>query len=412
MNSKVKKTLVLLGLSLAVAIGFCGCGNEKSEETGIEIKKISEEEVYELLARVEEKAKKIEDARLSMDQGFQEKWDLLKRKQTAADRAFSKNDYNATSKFLQEAEAAADWIMNRGPIRAEADEKKSSAINYRNAANDPYLKVSDFSFSLYQKAEEYMRQGDAVYEKIEFEEAARLYSLAGNQFQQACKNAVAGCVKNMINSLVRIDAGTFKRGEQQVTISKAFLIGKYEVTQAQWRAVMGNNPAKYKGADRPVEQVSWHDAMAFCEKLNDYGYAPRGYKFSLPTEAQWEFAARGGNKSKGYEYSGSNDINEVAWYDDNSGDKTHDVGTKKPNELGLYDMSGNVWEWCLDWRDGYGDEKEVTDPQGPQSGSFRVIRGGSWRYSARYCRVAHRYNRGPDYRNFNLGFRLALVPVQ
>ena len=171
MNSKVKKTLVLLGLSFAVAIGFCGCGKEaeKSQETGIEIKKISEEEVYELLARVEEKAKKIEEVRLSMDQGFQEKWDLLKRKQAAADRAFSKNDYNATSKFLQEAEAAADWIMNRGPLRYEADEKKSSAENCRNAANDPYLKVSDFSFSLYQKAEEYMRQGDAAYEKIEFD---------------------------------------------------------------------------------------------------------------------------------------------------------------------------------------------------------------------------------------------------
>ena len=125
----MKKTLVLLGLALAVMLGFCGCGNEKSEETGIEIKKISEEEVYELLARVEEKAKKIEDARLSMDQGFQEKWDLLKRKQTAADRAFSKNDYNATSKFLQEAEAAADWIMNRGPLRAEADEQYCKAGN-------------------------------------------------------------------------------------------------------------------------------------------------------------------------------------------------------------------------------------------------------------------------------------------
>ena len=396
MNNKVKKTLVLLGLSLAVAIGFCGCGP-------------SEEEVYEFLGRVEQKQKKIKEANLSMDQGFQEKLDLLERQFTSANRAFSKGDYSATAKFLQEAESAADWIMNQGPLRAEADEKKSSTENCRNAANDPYLKVSDFSFSLYQKAEEYMRQGDAAYEKIEFEEAARLYSLAGNQFQQACKNAVSGCVKNMINSLVRIDAGTFKRGEQQVTISKAFLIGKYEVTQAQWRAVMGNNPAKYKGADRPVESVNWNDAMAFCEKLNDYGYAPRGYKFTLPTEAQWEYAARGGNKSKGYEYSGSNDINEVAWYHE----KHHDVGTKKPNELGLYDMSGNVWEWCLDWYGGYGDEKEVTDPQGPQSGSSRVQRG-SWYTDAKGCQVADRNFCDPDDRDryVGIGFRLALVPVQ
>ena len=379
----MKKILVLLGLALAVTLGFCGCGP-------------SEEEVYEILGRVEQKQKKIKEANLSMDQGFQEKLDLLERQFTSANRAFSKGDYSATAKFLQEAEAAADWIMSRGPLRYEADEIKSSAENCRNAANDPYLKVSDFSFSLYQKAEEYMRQGDAAYEKIEFEEAARLYSLAGNQFQQACKNAVSGCVKNMINSLVRIDAGTFKRGEQQVMISKAFLIGKYEVTQAQWRAVMGNNPAEYKGADRPVENVSWNDAMEFCEKLNDLGLAPAGYKFSLPTEAQWEFAARGGNKSKGYEYSGSNDLNEVAWYHDNSyNEKHHDVGTKTPNELGLYDMSGNVWEWCLD-----------------ADGSNRVVRGGSWCYDAYYCQVAYRVSSSPGLRDYYDGFRLALVPVQ
>lgn len=408
----MKKTLVLLGLALAVMLGFCGCGNEKSEETGIEIKKISEEEVYELFDRVEEKAKKIKDARHSMYRGFQKKWDLLKRKQAAADRAFSKNDYNSTSKFLQEAESAADWIMNQGLLRAEADEKKWSAECSRSAAKDPFLKVFDFSFSLYQQAVEYMQQGDAAYEKIEFEEAARLYSLAGNQFQQACKNAVPGCVKNMINSLVRIDAGTFKRGEQQVTISKAFLIGKYEVTQAQWLAVMGNNPASLKSADHPVEDVSWNDAMEFCKKLNDMGLAPAGYKFSLPTEAQWEYAARGGNKSKGYVFSGSNDIKEVAWYAGNSSRITHDVGDKKPNELGLYDMTGNVWEWCLDRYGDYGDEKEVTDPQGPADSPLRVLRGGGYSHDVRSCQMARRGYSFTVGRGDYIGFRLALVPVQ
>ena len=135
--------------------------------------------------------------------------------------------------------------------------------------------------------------------------------------------------------------------------------------------------------------------MEFCKKLNDMGLAPAGYKFSLPTEAQWEYAARGGNKSTGYEYSGSNDINEVAWYDGNSGGQTHPVGEKKPNELGLYDMSGNVWEWCLD-----------------TIGSHRIIRGGSWNYRAYNCQVANRNYGSPDYRYGKYGFRLALVPVQ
>ena len=228
--------------------------------------------------------------------------------------------------------------------------------------------------------------------------------------EEKAKNAVVS-IGNCKMDFILIYSGVFKRGEQEVSLTKDFYIGKYEVTQAQWKAVMGNDPAYFKGADRPVEQVSWNDAMAFCEKLNESGKAPKGWKFTLPTEAQWEFAARGGNKSKGYEYSGSNDLNEVAWYSNNS-DATHDVGEKKPNELGLYDMSGNVWEWCLDWYDGYGDKKEVTDPTGPQDGSARVLRGGGWSKGAGYCRVAFRSSYLPDYRYYDFGFRLALVPVQ
>ena len=592
----MKKTLVLLGVSLAVAIGFCGCGNEKSEETGIEIKKISEEEVYELLAQVEEKAKKIEDARLSMDQGFQEKWDLLKRKQAAADRAFSKNDYNATSKFLQEAEAAADWIMNRGPLRAEADEKYSELESRKRESNG--TDAPKYASTIYAEAEKYEQQGREAYEKIEFEKATRLYVLATNeykkatstasafhaavykanaakekadkekasqfastiyqpalsqfqqaikanaqgrydealqllesaenklenaaatasqfttaqqkantakekadkekasqfastiyqsalsQFQQAIKanaqgrydealqllesaenkleNAVTtasrftaaqqkanaakekadneGVVPSYASTLYQeavakiqpaIDANaqgkydealqllesaveTFEKAEKEAckkalsNLVKSFVkieeknyyIGKYEVTQAQWKAVMGNNPAHFKGADRPVECVSWDNAMHFCDELNDMGLAPAGYEFSLPTRAQWEYAARGGNKSKGYEYSGSNDINEVAWWSKNSGGQTHPVGEKKPNELGLYDMSGNVWEWCLD---AYRDFDRLCC----------VARGGSWDSGDCSCRVVSQVSKGAflsyDYR---VGFRLALVPAQ
>ena len=186
----------------------------------------------------------------------------------------------------------------------------------------------------------------------------------------------------------------------QVTLSDYF-IGKYEVTQAEWEAVMGENPSSYKGPNLPVEMVSWDDCQEFIEKLNQL----TGLQFRLPTEAQWEYAARGGNKSKGYKYSGSNSVKDVAWYEGNSLDKTHQVGTKLPNELGLYDMSGNVWEWCSDWRGDYSSSSQ-TNPTGPASGSRRVIRGGSWLSLAQYCRVSGRTDYLPGDSGNGLGFRL------
>ena len=219
--------------------------------------------------------------------------------------------------------------------------------------------------------------------------------------------------------MVIINAGSFTMGDasgneyetpHRVTITRDYYLGRTEVTQAQWRAVMGNNPSVFKGDNLPVENVSWNDAMEFCDKLNILGKAPEGYKFALPTEAQWEYAARGGKENHGYQYSGGNDIGDVAWYEYNSGSKTHKVATKKPNELGLYDMSGNVLELCLDW---YGANRgDAVDPQGPSSGSRRVYRGGSWDFSAFFCRSARRLNCPPVYRNNILGFRLALVPRQ
>lgn len=224
-------------------------------------------------------------------------------------------------------------------------------------------------------------------------------------------------------TMIGVAPGSFMMGSEngysdekpvhRVTLTQAYYLGETEVTQAQWRAVTRNNPSHFQGDRRPVECV-WNDAMAFCRKLNNQGKAPKGWKFTLPTEAQWEFAARGGNKSKGYEYSGSNDINKVAWYSGNSWrEKHHDVGTKDPNELGLYDMSGNVDEWCLDW---YGkrsySSSAVTDPQGPQGGLYRVLRGGCWPSLAQNCRSAYRSHGSPGNRYIIHGFRLALVPVQ
>lgn len=198
------------------------------------------------------------------------------------------------------------------------------------------------------------------------------------------------------------DADNYERPTHSVTLSD-YYIGKFEVTQELWQAVMGNNPSYYKGNNLPVEQVSWNDVQEFIRKLNQ----KTGANFRLPTEAEWEYAARGGNKSRGYKYSGSNSIDDVAWYTSNSGSKTHPVGTKSPNELGIYDMSGNVWEWCQDWKGSYSSASQ-TDPMGPGSGSRRVYRGGSWDSRAKYCRVSPRGNCTPVPRNSALGFRVVL----
>lgn len=199
------------------------------------------------------------------------------------------------------------------------------------------------------------------------------------------------------------DARNVEKPVHQVTLS-SYYIGKYEVTQDLWQAVMGSNPSAFKGSRRPVDCVSWNDCQTFISKLNSM----TGKRFRLPTEAEWEFACRGGTKSLGYKYSGSNSLGIVAWYLDNSGSTTHDVGMKSPNELGIFDMSGNVWEWCSDWYSSYNSNAQ-TNPTGPSSGSGRVYRGGSWSNSAAgCCRSSFRVGNTPDYRGSYLGLRLVL----
>ena len=225
--------------------------------------------------------------------------------------------------------------------------------------------------------------------------------------------------------MVKVEKGEFQMGSTEgdsdekpvhkVTFTKDYYIGQTEVTQALWKAVMGSNPSANQDSDQlPVENVSYNDITGtngFLATLNAKiaeSYKDKTYTFRLPTEAEWEFAARGGNQSQGYTYSGSNNIDDVAWYSSNSSSKTHEVAGLKANELGLYDMSGNVWEWCQDWYGAYGNEDQ-TDPTGPTSGSYRVRRGGGWYDGARNCRSSYRNCIGPDDWYVNLGFRLVLV---
>ena len=236
-------------------------------------------------------------------------------------------------------------------------------------------------------------------------------------------------VNGVTFKMVAIEGGTFTMGTtaehafdgwelpaHEVTLS-SYCIGQTEVTQALWQAVMGSNPSYYSSRNnfatnlqRPVECVSWNDCQTFITKLNQL----TGRTFRLPTEAEWEFAARGGNKSQGYKYSGSNNLDDVAWYwfsipsqADGRKDGTQTVATKAPNELGLYDMSGNVWEWCQDWYGSYSSDAQI-DPVGPSTGSSRVMRGGSWVNFDYSCLVSYRAPNVPTNMSYYHGLRLAL----
>ena len=219
-------------------------------------------------------------------------------------------------------------------------------------------------------------------------------------------------------NMIWVEGGTFKMGSNDgysgarpahdVTLD-GYCIAETEVTQELWKAVMGGydrwDDDWGKGPNYPAYFVSYYEAIDFCEKLNELTY--NKYNFRLPTEAEWEYAARGGNKSHGYEYSGSNNIDGVAWYDDNSGYIAHPVKSKKCNELGLYDMSGNLWEWCSDrYSSSYYSHSPSKNPTGPNHGDYRVLRGGSWNYYKWDCQVTYRHNYDPDHGFDSGGFRI------
>jgi len=218
--------------------------------------------------------------------------------------------------------------------------------------------------------------------------------------------------------LVLIPAGKFLMGspsgesgrydregpQRGVTLSKPFYMGVYEVTQEQYQAMMGNNPSKFKGSTQPVEQVSWDDAVDFCQRLSQ----KTGGTVRLPTEAEWEYACRADSRTRFCFGDSDNRLGHYGWYGSNSGSRTHSVGQKKPNDWSLYDMHGNVYEWCADrYGDSYANANAV-DPHGPDSGTDRVLRGGCWFYFPQLCRSAYRAKAGPGHRGYGFGFRVVL----
>lgn len=259
--------------------------------------------------------------------------------------------------------------------------------------------------------------GYSDYIEIELEEALLNYQekeyCHKKNVEKIKRNRFA---KRILDNMVKVEGGSFIMGattEQgsdgdkdeiphEVTLD-SFYIGKFEVTQGLWEAVIGNSPSINKGENNPVENVSWNDCQMFISRLNE----KTGLRFRLPTEAEWEYAARGGIKSKHFRFSGGNNINDVAWCDDNSGSTPHPVGTKLANELGIYDMSGNVWEWCEDLYGQY-ELGHCKNPSGPMHGTEHIFRGGSWDYYARFCRVSFRRCAKPDFHFCNLGFRIIL----
>jgi formylglycine-generating enzyme required for sulfatase activity/serine/threonine protein kinase len=346
-----------------------------------------------------EKKRQAERDRLAAEKRDEEAWQRAQQTNTPTGYA----DYlkNPQGKYRTQAQAKKDELEAKEKQEREAREKDLVAWQTAHGAKtiasyDQYLR--DYPDGLYA--------GQARTNKAALEEAARrndpfhdqMVFVKGGAFTMGCTGEQGR------------NCDSDEKPAHQVTV-RDFYIGKYEVTQKQWRAVMGSDPPelRFKGCDDcPVERVSWNDIQEFIKKLNQ----KTGKKYRLPTEAEWEFAARGGSAGSPTRYSGSNNIDDVAWYSENSNSKTHPVGRKKPNELGLYDMSGNVWEWCEDdWHNNYNGAPTdgrawIDSPRG----SGRVLRGGSWYGHAQYCRVSNRSSRTPDNRSYSLGFRLALAP--
>ena len=290
------------------------------------------------------------------------------------------------------------------PAFANKDPEKMQAACVTLAQKLLGKKAGSANYSANSSGNSYGRNGNQDFTENAWGINMKMVWVEGGEFMMGCTSEQENC-------------GYDEKNVRRVTID-GFYIGMLEVTQSQWEKVMGTSvyqqrdkantswPMYGTGADYPMYYVSWEEATEFCRLLSN----KTGKTYTLPTEAQWEYAARGGNKADGTKYAGSNMIDAVAWYTDNSGSTTHPCGSKRANALGIYDMSGNVWEWCKDWYSSSYASYDTNNPTGPSSGSDRVSRGCSWNYSATCCRVANRNYNSPGGRNGSLGFRVVCIP--
>jgi formylglycine-generating enzyme required for sulfatase activity len=307
----------------------------------------------------------------------------------AAEEAAAKKAAEEAAKKAAEEEAAkkaAEEAAAKKAAEEEAAKKAAEEIAAKKAAEEAAAKKAAEEIAAKKAAEEEAAKKAELNMEMVLVKGGAFFTM--------------GCTSEQ-----RADCNDDERPIQNVSLND-YYISKYPVTQRLWKKVMGTNPSHFSGPELPVESVSWNEVQMFVKELN----AMTGKKYRLPTEAEWEYAARGGVKSKSQKYSGSNDLGKVAWHGNNSEQRTHDVGTKQPNELGIYDMNGNVWEWVQDWKENYSSSQKLkTNPAGPNFGINRVYRGCSWQDADLFCRVSRRGGSNPDFSSSFVGFRLVLA---
>jgi len=395
-NNSQKKKIADAEADVAKKEAAAAAAEKAAADADAAAKKVAADIDAAKKAKAEEKAKKVPEADSTGKVESEEAAKMIAAVETAKKAAAEE----LAKKAAEEEVAKAATEAAKQEAAKIAEEAKKAAIADSIAKAQEAAKIAEEA----KKAAEEVKKAaiaDSI-AKVQAEEAKKIAELNPEMiFVKGSGLTTLGCTKEQ-----GADCNDDERPHQNVTLND-FYISKTPVTQKLWEKVMGNNPSRFKncGGNCPVESVSWFEVQEFIKKLN----AMTGKKYRLLTEAEWEYAARGGGISKSQKYSGSNNLNQIAWYGANSQKKTQPVCTKQPNELGICDMTGNVWEWVQDWRDRYPTASGIkSNPKGPSSGTNRVYRGCSWQDNALYCRVSRRNGAVPEARNSSVGLRLAL----